>query len=137
MKTKQILTLLLVFSVSVNIFIYLTSFLQGGEIKGYAPASTVSEETASNDINSYSSESGGTAGGIISGSAFREIFSNPNANAVAYRFAKDGGGTVYIVLEGAQVVEENAEIRSATMTGASLNRANNWCPPNCVSITRE
>jgi hypothetical protein len=137
MKTKQTLTVLLVLSVSVNIFIYLTAFQSGGEIKGYAPAQTVSEQVANEDINNYASENGGTAGGIISGSAFSDIFGDPNSNAVAYRLAKDESGMVYIVLEGAHVVEENGEIQSATMTGSSLYRANNWCPPNCVNISRE
>ena len=137
MKTKQTLTVLLVFSVSVNLLIYLTAFSPGEEIKGYTAAATVSEETANTDINTYANEYGGTAGGIISGSAFNEIFSDPNSNAVAYRLAKDSNGQIYIVIEGANIIEENGEIQSATMTGSNLFRANNWCPPNCVSITRE
>ena len=137
MKTKQTLTVLLVFSISANIFIYLTAFSPAVEINGYTAAATVSEETANTDINTYANEYGGTAGGIVSGSVFNEIFSDPNSNAVAYRLAKDGNGQIYIVLEGANVVEENGEIKSATITGSNLFRANNWCPPNCVSITRE
>ena len=53
MKTKQTLTVLLVLSVSVNLFIYLTAFHPGGEIKGYAPAATVSEETANNEERGF------------------------------------------------------------------------------------
>jgi hypothetical protein len=137
MKTTKLLSLLLVLSVSVNLFVYFTSMIPATEINSYASPATVSEQDAERDINAYSAENEGTAGGIITGSTFSQIFSNENANAVSYRLAADPSGNIYIVLEGANVVMEEGQIKSAVKAGSGLYRANNWCPPNCVSITRE
>ena len=145
MKTKKLLSILLVLSVSVNIMVYLTSMVPQDDcpdLRSYTAGKEVSQSNAQEYIDAYASEApGGVTGGIISGNAISKMFCDPNSNAIAFHLAKDPTGTVapegavFIIIEGAAVTTDGrGDITSATRASAKLYMNNNWCPPNCVAI---
>jgi hypothetical protein len=145
MKTKNLLSILLVLSVSINIMVYLTSMAPQDdcpELRSYTSGNEVSTNDAQSYIDAYQENApGGVYGGIISGDAIKNMFCDPNSNGIAYHLATDPSGTVapvgavFVIIEGAAVTLDNkGGVSSATRASARLYMNNNWCPPNCVAI---
>jgi len=146
MKIKNLLSTLLILSLSVNIMVYLTSMTPQQdcpELRSYTQGATVNTNAAREQIDAYANSvpEGSITGGIISGDAFKQLFCDPNTNGIAYHLATDPSGTiapvgaVFIIIEGANVAtDEKGGITSSTRTGTNLYTNNNWCPPNCVAI---
>jgi hypothetical protein len=146
MKTKHLLISLLSISMSINVFILMSSMNPSSdcpEINSYSNGAEISESDAQTYADTYKSRfpKSKSTGGIIAGNALENLFCTPGTNGLAYHLAIDptgniADGGVFLVLLGAKVILDNeGNITYSRRTGPQQFRTNNWCPPNCVAIS--